>query len=159
MSLYLRDRRRYALRELPAGPYSLSFSAGRGFPGANDRRRDRENRSDVEVELRDLVTVTGRLVDSVTRLPITNMSISASPSDGPGGWTGDDGRFVLRRVQPGGIVQLGVDNGRYALVNARRAIDKIGSADVGEPSALSSRLKPGTFPERSGSRYRPSTTW
>lgn len=105
----------WRLRELPAGRYEITATAGGGTSEAEVELGEGEVREGVALTLNPRLTLEGRIVDLDTREPVAGLSVVVSTSAYSGiGRTADaerknisdaDGRFVIEDA-PSGLVRI-----------------------------------------------------
>lgn len=150
---------KFALRDLPAGHYLVSIESETGRASTELDLAPGEARVGVMLELERMVSITGRIVDLVTREPVDALHVRAlRASDGPRAHieyrdpsrtTDASGRFTVTRVSPGRVtIDAGTGNGEYLSVT--RTIEGAGTVDVGDLALARSRLTPDGQPGELG---------
>src|SRR5262249_46479153 len=151
----------YIVRDLPGGHLEITVETDGARKQIELDLSDGEHRTGLDVDLDDLVTLTGRVVEKGTTTPVAGvrlmvMSRRGGPRIGRGGAepsvSDDSGRFTIRNVSRGALTVTGFPAGPdvgYAFVRAERTIDGTGTVDVGdveiERSARSSGVNTTTF--------------
>lgn len=133
----------YIVRDLPAGHLQITVEADGARTQTEIDLAQGEHRT-VDVQLDDLVTVTGRVVEKGTTTPVAGVRMIAhvpgSPMrpalDDDGSTSDARGRFTLRNVSRGKIVLMGIpsnatDRSR-GLVSAQPTIEGSGTVDIGD---------------------------
>jgi len=150
---YFQTQGHYTVRDLPKGEYVLLCETSGGWKRVEIGLAEGEPKT-VDLELDSLITVTGRVVDLHTRMPVSGIEVTASPSRGAPGfrsYTGDHedltnsaGRFTFKRV-PSGRLELHAspkNNDSYDHgISAVRDVDRAtGTLDLGDIAILKSRV-------------------
>jgi Carboxypeptidase regulatory-like domain/PDZ domain len=150
---------RFSVTDLPAGRFDLTAHADGGQATVTVELGEGEARTGVDLELAQLVTVTGRIVEHGTRKPVPAFHVAATPlregqtdntlfiEDHGRNISDEAGRFLLPDVPAGPVALQAIprdlesrDSGR---VYVRRTITGPGPVDVGDLVAVRSRYKPG----------------
>jgi protocatechuate 3,4-dioxygenase beta subunit len=142
----------FAIRDIPAGHFTITASAGGGKKQITLDLGDGEHKK-VDVQLDSLVTLTGRIVELGTTTPVLGILMTAALGDNldPGSISRRDntsdatGHFTIKNA-PSGMVRLfGLvldPASDYDSVETVRKIDGSGTIDLGDISILKRRLKP-----------------
>lgn len=156
---FFRTDGRFALRDLPAGHFHLTASAEGGKKKIELDLAHAEARTGVTLQLDELVTLTGRIVEHATKKPVAGMRMSASHAQGGGfsfGWGDDDdndhisddtGRFTIKRAPKGQLQIMGMHkdfrDSDYTWVRTLRTVTGSGTVDIGDITVLKKRIKDG----------------
>jgi hypothetical protein len=149
----------YVIHDLPAGHFTLTFSAEGGQKQLAVDLADGEQKTGVDVELAALVTITGRVVELGTQTPAPGvwMMVSAGKSESWGAMfqstddnkqvTDETGRFTIEHA-PGGMVTItgfpkDWQAGLYGMLRAVRDAKGTGTIDVGDLPVVRRRVKQG----------------
>lgn len=160
---------RYAVRDLPAGSFTVVVEGRTGHGSLPVTLAVGEHQTGVDFALDPLVTLTGTLVEVGTRTPIPDIRMFAQPQKGSPGAisfgnevtpnvTDAAGRFTIEGAPVGAIVLLGLP--RELLVNWRvsigRTIEANASArvELGELAVVRPRIKSGDPAGRLGVRFK-----
>jgi protocatechuate 3,4-dioxygenase beta subunit len=152
---FFRTAGNFTIRDLPAGHFTITASAGGGEKQVAIDLARGEHKRGVDIELADLVTLTGRVVELGTNRPVAGMRMFATvgASDGRmisissshGANVSDEtGRFTLRNVPIGAIQLHGVPTdytSDFSSLSAVRRVDGDGTIDVGDLGVAKRRLK------------------
>lgn len=153
---YFRTNGTFALKDLPAGTYTLTVTAAAGQKQLQVTLADGEAKT-VTLVLEALVTITGRVIDYVTKQPVAGIEMAVDlkdsgfsarkPASDKRNVSGSDGRFVIEGV-PGGAIRLvgwpqDYENSGYAGVMIGKQITGTGTIDVGDVAAHKLRIKRG----------------
>jgi hypothetical protein len=132
---------RYAIRDLPRGRFQVTIEAERTRKQVEVDLADGESKT-VDVELEDLVTLTGRVVEKGTTTPVAGVQMLANPLGGTmrprldeNNVSDAQGRFTIRNVSRGKLSIFGVpfaERDRRGLVKVERTIDGTGTIDLGD---------------------------
>jgi protocatechuate 3,4-dioxygenase beta subunit len=135
---------RYAMRDLPAGSYSIAAQTG-GRRGA--RRIDLaegQHAAGIDLDLDGGATIRGRVIDPLTRDPVAGVAVQIGGSDAyphllvmtdtapPAVRTGADGRFQLDGIPAGTVVVEGDLNLADGSIMVRRTVTGGEVVDVGD---------------------------
>ena len=146
----------FLVRDLPEGHFQIAVTAA----GARQQREldlaEGEAKTGVDVTLEDLVTLTGRLVDYLTKQPVPGMQMFATDAtnDGSFSFGGDDqanisdeaGAFTLKNAPRGKVILRGFPkdrDGDYARLSVVRTVEGTGTVALGDIGVLKRRVKPG----------------
>lgn len=148
----------FLVRDLPKGHFQITVTTA----GAQQQREldlaEGEAKTGVDVELEALVTLTGHLVDYLTKQPVPGMQMFAMDATGGGGgfsFGGDDeqanisdeaGAFTIKNAPRGKVVLRGFPKDRdsdYTSLTTLRAVDGTGTVDLGEIGVFKRRVKAG----------------
>jgi protocatechuate 3,4-dioxygenase beta subunit len=140
---------RFVIRDLPAGRYSITATAANGHATREVLLGEGEAKADVNLDLDNLVTLTGRVVELGTSKPVPNMQMmvlvrgyySRDLEHIP---TDDAGRFTIPGV-PVGAVDIGgwVSEGKQVSwwLDTARTLSGTGTIDVGDLVAVRKRTQ------------------
>ncbi len=151
---------RYAVRDLPAGHYTVTATASGGSAKVEVDLRDGETKTGVDISLDALVTLTGRVVKLGTTTPVSGMRMSAERESGNGRRyimnndsedrdhiTDDQGRFTIKKAPKGKIQITGFptdfETSKIGFLRIVRTVDKSGTVDLGDIGVLDRRLDKG----------------
>jgi hypothetical protein len=150
----------YAIRDLPAGHYTITCVAGGGQKQLAIDLAEGEHKTGVDIELEPLATVTGVAVEIGTHKPVPGMYVMVAAgksasydltpdfSDDSNEFITDDaGRFTLHDA-PRGIVSISGwpkdwQDGEYGFFRTVREVKGTGTIDLGEIAVPHRRMKPG----------------
>lgn len=173
---FFRTAGRYTLADLPKGKFQLSASAAIGSAQTEIALAEGERKTDVNLTLARLVTLTGRVVIHGTTTGVAGMIVYARPALGGASstWSSDDdrefitdeqGRFTIKNVQTGklalrGYAKAGINDSAYAPLSTVRTVTGSGTVDVGDLPVLKKRLRDGEPAGKLGIRFAepPPTT-
>jgi hypothetical protein len=154
----------FTIRDVPAGSYTITASAGGGKKQITLDLVDGERRK-VDVQLDSLVTLTGRVVEFGTTTPVPGILMVAVQGESlvdAGSISRHDntsdatGHFTIKNA-PTGIVRLyGLvmdPSPDYDDVDTVQKIDGSGTIDLGDITVLKRRLKPGDTDGELGVRW------
>jgi len=157
---FFRTDGRFVVRDLPAGHFHLTASAEGGKKKVELDLAHAEARTGVTLQLEELVTLTGRIVEHTTRKPVAGMQMSASHAQGGGfsfGWgdndddndhvSDDTGAFTIKRAPKGQLQIMGMHkdfrDSDYTWVRTLRTVTGSGTVDIGDITVLKKRIKDG----------------
>lgn len=166
-----RTQGRFTLPDLPAGTFTLSVASSRGKKQVTVELAEGEQKTGVAVTLEGLATVTGRVVDMMTKQPVAGMRMLVSlGTDGRGGLSrsfdadetnisGTDGRFTIKSAPTGAVVLYGFprdfrDSPYGSGMAIPRVLEGAGTIDVGDLPVLERRIKPGEKVGELGVRWK-----
>ncbi len=146
----------YVLEELPAGTYMLSVTSNVGKKQLDIALGEGENKTGVDVALDAPVTLTGRVVDAVSREPVPGVRVLAAiGKSGLGGWSwgpdtnnisAADGRFTIDNAPSGAITLRAMPTTRdieYGSMMTVRDVAGTGTVEIGDIGMFKRRVKQG----------------
>jgi hypothetical protein len=147
---FFETRGHYIVRDLPAGHLQVTVET-EGARKELELDLAEGAHKTVDVELDDLVTLTGRVVEKGTTTPVAGVRMTARLAgghprmprieDGDPAISDAQGRFTIRNVSRGKLMIMGFPSVGFpsaggdshrGLVNAQRAIDGSGTIDIGD---------------------------
>jgi len=149
----------YALHDLPAGKFVLTYSAEGAQKQQTVTVAEGEHKTGVDIELDPLVTITGRVVELGTQTPAPGLMVLASAGKSEGfsfmnfgdddrdNISDDTGRFTVKNA-PSGVVTLtgwpkDFQQSPYGFFRTVRTVGGTGTIDVGDIGVVHRRVKPG----------------
>jgi hypothetical protein len=160
----------FELRDLPAGSFVLTIDSARGKKQMTIELAAGEQKTGLAITLDAMVSLTGRVIDVVTKAPVPGMLVIASVGNqgGGGSWSwdpdeknvsGDDGRFTLAKAPSGTItvrcMPRNFRDSEYSSSSALRNVTGSGTIDIGELEVLKRRVKRGDKIGESGIKFAP----
>jgi protocatechuate 3,4-dioxygenase beta subunit len=149
----------FAMKDLPAGKFILTVTSEGGKKQLEIELAEGQQKTGVEIMLDELVTLTGRVVDLVTKQPVPGIRMSASlgkrggrftfggESDDSPSISDNDGKFMLEDSPRGAITIRGFakDWGEsdYGWIMVLRDITGSGTIDLGDLTIAKKRVKDG----------------
>ena len=149
----------FLLGDLPKGAFTLTASTEGGKHQLQLDLAEGEHKTGVEITLEQLVTLTGRVIDMVSKQPIAGMRMMASLGKGSGNFmirsgdddrpniSGDDGRFTIEDAPRGAVTLNGIpknfDDENYGWFTVVREVAGSGTVDLGDVPVLKKRSKRG----------------
>ena len=157
---FFRSAGGYAIHDLPAGHFVITYSAEGGQKQQKLDLGEGEHKTGVDIELDPLVTITGRIVGLDTHQPAAGITVLATPGKGSSwsfmGGMGDEdrdnisddsGRFTLRNAPRGTVTLMGWPKdwreGEYGFFRTVREVQGTGTVDIGDITVVHRRVKPG----------------
>jgi protocatechuate 3,4-dioxygenase beta subunit len=148
----------WSIHDLPAGHFTLTASSTNGKKQIEIDLAEGQNKDGVDLELDELVTLTGKVVDMQTKQPVAGMRMSAGLAKGGGGGfsfmggdeeaaniTDETGAFTIKDAPRGKLEIRGWPkdfmDGEYGWLNVTREITGSGTIDIGQLTVLKKRLK------------------
>lgn len=160
----------FTIHDLPAGHFTLTVSVEGGQNKVEIDLAEGQDRTGVEVTLEDLVTLTGRVVDMVTKQPVEGLMVFASPAKSNQGISytfGDDdtghitdaaGKFTVKRAPKGKLAIQGMakewKNSAYSWFRMFRTVTTSGTVDLGDLGVMKKRIKDGETAGKLGIHYK-----
>ncbi|MFN0251198.1 MAG: carboxypeptidase regulatory-like domain-containing protein [Kofleriaceae bacterium] len=167
---FFRTDGRFVLRDLPAGHFHLNASAAGGQAKLELDLANGEAKTDVTLTLEQLITLTGRVVDYMTKVPVSGMRVFAQIAQGGSfsfGWSDDmentsdeAGKFTVKKVPRGKLSIQGMPKdwkeADYAWFRIVRDVSatKQSTIDVGDIGVLKKRVKEGEPSGELGVNYK-----
>lgn len=167
---FFRTDGRFIIRELPGGSFQLSVSGDGSTKLVDVTLAEGEAKTGVTVTLEQLIDITGRVVDSVTKQPIEGIQVLVqreNTNTGGRSMYGDadlefisdkDGRFTVRRVPSGLLAIQGFPKdwktSAYAWFRLNRTVTGSGTVDVGDLPIIKKRLKENEQAGELGIRFK-----
>lgn len=166
---YFRTGGAFAIHDLPAGHFHLTISAVGGRKQLELDLVEGQAKTGVTVELDALVTLTGRVVELGTQVPVAGFRMSAQLAQAGGyafGWGNDDrehitddaGRFTIKRAPRGQLSVVGMhkdfQDSDYGWLRALRVVDGTGTVDLGDLGVVKRRLKKGEIAGELGLHFK-----
>jgi protocatechuate 3,4-dioxygenase beta subunit len=133
----------FVVRDLPKGHLQITVETEGARKQLELDLADSEHKT-VDVELDDLVTLTGRVVEKATTTPIAGVRMMAHLAGGRSQPPGLDdssvsdagGRFTIRNVSRGKLVVVGFSSSASeasrGFVHVERTVDGTGTIDIGD---------------------------
>lgn len=156
---FFRTNGRFVLRDLPAGHFHLNAKAAGGQAKIELDLASGEAKTGVTLALEQLITITGRVVDFVTKAPIPGIrvyaqiaqggSFSFSYSDDMENTSDETGRFSVKKVPRGKLSIHGMAKERktseYGWFRILRDVTASteSTIDVGDIGVIKRRVKDG----------------
>jgi protocatechuate 3,4-dioxygenase beta subunit len=157
---FFRTQGKFTIHDLPAGNFQLTLTAAQaGEKQTAVDLTEGEQKTGVEIELDELITITGRVVDMVSKQPVAGMYMTAGIGKNGGGFSfssededrenvsDETGHFEIKNAPKGQITIRGFpknwNDGDYAWTTALRDAEGTGTVDVGDIPAIKKRTKPG----------------
>jgi protocatechuate 3,4-dioxygenase beta subunit len=170
---FYRTSGHYIIHDLPAGHFTVTVSADAGQQKVTVDLTEGEAKTGVDVTLEELVNITGRVVDSVTKAPVAGMMVFARPALGQGAfqgfsWGEDDtdhitdaaGKFTVKRAPKGQLAIQGMakewKDSDYTWFRVLKTITGTGTVDVGDLTVIKKRIKEGEKPGKLGLHFKES---
>ena len=160
----------FIVHDLPAGHFTLTVSAEGGQKKVDVDLTEGQEKTGVEVMLEDLVTLTGRVVDMVTKQPVVGVMVFASPAKGgqnisfsfgdeeTGHITDTAGKFTVKRAPKGKLAIQGMakewKESDYSWLRVYRTITTGGTVDLGDLGMMKKRIKEGETAGKLGLHYK-----
>lgn len=161
---FFRTSGRFTIHDLPAGHFLVTASAADGNAKTELDLASGETKTGVTLTLAELVNLTGRVVDMVTKAPVPGMLVFAAPAVGGGGgisftWGSEDrdhisdsaGKFTIKRAPRGQLMIQGMakewKESDYSFFRVLKTITGTGTVDLGDLPVIKKRIKDG---EKSG---------
>lgn len=167
---FFRTDGHFVMRDLPAGHFHLNGNAAGGQAKIELDLANGEQKSGVTLTLEQLVTLTGRVVDFVTKAPVPGMRVFAQIAQGGSfsfRWTDDmentsdeSGKFTVKRVPRGKLSIQGMakewKEADYAWFRVIRDITttKESTIDIGDVGVIKKRVKDGDPVGEAGIHYK-----
>jgi hypothetical protein len=157
---FFRTAGAYAIHDVPAGQFTITYSAEGGQKQQTVTLAEGEHKTGVDIELDPLVTITGRVIELGTQKPVPGMTMMAAPgknwyfiSFSTGGdddhqnVTDDAGRFSIAHA-PGGVVTIrgypkSWQDSDVGFLITVREVQGTGTIDVGDLPVIHRRVKRG----------------
>ena len=156
---FFRTEGRFGVRDLPAGHFHVSARAAGGQAKIELDLANGEAKTGVTLALEQLVTLTGRVVDYVTKAPVPGIRVFAEIAKGGTfsfGWSDDmdntsdeSGRFTVKKVPRGKLsIQGMAKDFKTSDYNWFRIVRDIttttaSSIDLGDVGVIKRRVKEG----------------
>ncbi len=156
---FFRTDGRFTVHDLPAGHFTLTARAEGGQAKTEVELAEGQTKAGVTVTLEQLVTLIGRVVDSVTKQPVAGMMLFARPAVGSQdfsfAWGEDDndhitdaaGAFTLKRVARGKLAIQGMakewKESEYTWFRVFKEVTGTGTIDLGDLPVMKKRIKEG----------------
>lgn len=155
---FFRTGGHFVVDDLPQGHFFLTVEGDGGQKKIELDLAEGEHKSGVDVVLDALVTLTGRVIDTVTKQPIAGIQVWAQPAQGGSqmiSWGGDDrdhisdetGHFTVKRVPRTQVAIQGFPKdwkeSDYAWFRRIRTITERGTIDLGDIQMVKKRVKQG----------------
>jgi protocatechuate 3,4-dioxygenase beta subunit len=115
---FFRSEGRFVMRDLPAGHFHVGASAARGNAKIEIDLANGEQKSGVALTLEELITLTGRVVDFVTKAPVPGIRVYAQIAQGGSfsfRWSDDmdntsdaSGKFTVKKAPRGKLSVQGM---------------------------------------------------
>jgi hypothetical protein len=170
---FFRTGGRFMVKDLPASHVTVTVRADGGQARVEVDLAEGQARSGVDVVLEDLIAITGRIVDLVTKQPVPGIMMTARPATGGGSFSvsfGEDGdlaeisdetgRFTVRNVPTGQLRLRGFPRdwatSDYGFAAAIRMVTGSGTVDVGDLGILRKRIKDGEIAGELGVNFKDS---
>lgn len=160
----------FIVHDLPAGHFTLTVSAEGGQRKLEVDLAEGQQKTGIEVTLEDLVTLTGRVVDLVTKQPVTGLMVFASPAKSNAGISitfGDEetghitdatGKFTVKRAPKGKLAIQGMakewKDSDYSWFRIFRTITTSGTVDIGDIGVIKKRIKDGVTAGKLGVHWK-----
>jgi hypothetical protein len=148
---FFRSSGAFVIDDLPSGRFKL-IAGAEGHQGQIEiDLAEGDRKTDVVIDLAEFVTITGRLVDHMTRAPIEGVMLNPTAPDGETGFvfrdeegrtTDANGRFTIKQA-PRGRIHLSGNLARYPYsdVYASRTI-RGPNGDLGDIPMIRKRVAP-----------------
>lgn len=149
----------FTLADLPKGAFTLTASTAGGKHQLELPLAEGEHKTGVEITLDELVTLTGRVVDMVTKQPIAGIRMMAKLGKSQGNFmirsgdddqpnvSGEDGRFTIEDAPRGAVTLNGIPKdfgeGDYGWFSVLREVAGSGTVDLGDIPVIKKRTKRG----------------
>lgn len=148
----------FVLRDLPKGHFQLTVTAAGSRNHAELDLAEGETKTGISIELEELLTLTGHVVDFVTKAPVSGVRMFAMDVAGGGSFSfgGDDqtnitdesGAFTIKNAPRGKLVIRGFPKDResdYGAIATVRALTgtSTGTVDLGELGVFKKRVQYG----------------
>lgn len=166
---FFRTNGTFTIRDLPQGSFTVTVSAGPGKKQTMIDLGEGEQKT-ITLSLDALVTITGRVVDLVTKQPVPGVIIIAGVGKDGGSMasrsfdpdqpntSGTDGRFRLDNAPTGPVTLRGFPrdfrDSEYSGLSIARDIAGSGTVDVGDLPVIKRRVKPGDKVGELGVRFK-----
>ncbi len=163
----------FVVHDLPAGHFTLTVSADSGQKKVDVDLAEGEQKTGIEVALEDLVTLTGRVVDLLTKQPVPGLMVFASAAKGNAGISinfGDEdtsnisdvaGKFTVKRAPKGKIAVQGMakewKDSDYGWFRVFRTVTSSGTVDLGDLPVAKKRIKEGETQGKLGLHFKEQT--
>jgi len=160
----------FIVHDLPAGHFTVTVGAEGGQKKIEVDLAEGEQKTGIEVTLEDLVTLTGRVVDLMTKQPVSGLMVFASPAKGNSGInisfgdeetghiTDADGKFTVKRAPKGKLAIQGMakewKDSDYSWFRIFRTITQSGTVELGDLSVVKKRIKDGETAGKLGLHYK-----
>lgn len=168
---FYRTAGRYTLRDVAPGTYQLRATTPNGTGELAVALAPDEHKTGVDLTLEPLATITGTLVDLLTRKPLPDLAVFSFPPDTttlvtPDGSaagshiTDASGRFTIRGARTGPSLLLIRARGdeSWSIVLPRTLPTQL-AIDLGAIPIVSPRVREGDPIGRLGITFRPDDTW
>jgi protocatechuate 3,4-dioxygenase beta subunit len=157
---FFRTKGSFAIRDLPAGHFTVTVSAEQGQKQTTVDLAEGEHKTAVDIELDALVTLTGRVVELVSGSPVPGITMMATIGKTGGGFsfstsagedqenvTDEGGKFALKNAPRGVLTIRGFpkdfSTSDYGFIQVVRNVEGAGTVDVGDIKVLKRRVKRG----------------
>jgi hypothetical protein len=160
----------FIIHDLPAGHFTLTVGGDSGQKKVDVDLTEGQEKTGVEVTLEDLVTLTGRVVDLVTKQPVPGLMVFASPAKGNAGIsfsfgeeetshiTDTAGKFTVKRAPKGKLAIQGMakewKESDYSWFRIFRTVTTSGTVDLGDLGVMKRRIKEGETAGKLGIHYK-----
>lgn len=164
----------FAMRDLPAGNFEVTVTAGSATATEKVSLQDGETKSGIVLKLGETVTVTGIIVDEKTKAPVVGLRMMVSPVNGGNNMAWGDtsenrvtdakGRFTVDNVAVGAVVVWGFsmapDFGWHGLeTRADIPVTAQGTVDLGTYGSMAKRIKPPAVAGDNGLSFQQDEDW
>jgi protocatechuate 3,4-dioxygenase beta subunit len=156
---FFRSGGSYAVHDLPAGHFTITYSAEGGEKQQTIDLSEGEHKTGVDIELDPLVTLTGRVVGLGTQQPALGIMVMVSAGK-TSDWsfvgggdedhqniTDESGRFTVQHAPRGTVTMMGFPSdwkeSDYGFFRTVREVQGTGTIDVGDIAVVHRRVKPG----------------
>jgi hypothetical protein len=160
----------FIIHDLPAGHFTLTVSAEGGQQKIEVDLSEGQQKTGIEVTLEDLVTLTGRVVDMMSKQPVMGLMVFAAPAKSNAGFSfsfGDEetghisdaaGKFTVKRAPKGKLAIQGMakewKEAEYSWFRVFRTVTTSGTVDLGDIGVLKKRIKEGETAGKLGLHYK-----
>ena len=164
----------FTMRDLPAGNFEVTVTAGSAVATEKVALQDGETKSNIVLKLGETVTVTGSVVDEMTKAPVVGLRMMVTPVNGGNNMAWGDtnekhvtdamGRFTIDDVPVGGVMVSGfsmlADFGWHG-VDSRADIPATaqGTVELGTFGSMAKRIKPPAVAGDDGLSFQQDEDW
>lgn len=155
---YYRTDGHFSVKDLPKGHFRITAESAGITKQLELDLAEGEHKTGVTIQLESLITLTGRVVDSVSGKPVPGVHMSASMADGEGAWSfssmdeenvsDETGAFTIKRAPKGRVMLRGMPKdwreSDYGMLAVTRAVPGDGPVvDLGTVPMIKKRVKQG----------------